>query len=179
MSSTATQLLPLVGAASIAVGATVVLVVRRSAAPRRDARRSASIARDVLLGISVVAVVVVTLMPSPGVASSRELVNLVPLRTISSLVGESVDAAVPLRNVVLNVLLFVPFGFLVGLRTRADRRVAVACAAGVALSLVIEGVQWLALPGRAVDVDDVLLNTVGAVSGALVAALASRAPRRG
>lgn len=179
MSSTATQLLPLLLAGSIAVVTTVVLVVRRSAGPRRDARRSASIARDVLLGTSVVAILVVTLSPSPGVASSRDLVNLVPLRSISSLVGESVHAAVPLRNVVLNVLLFVPFGFFVGIRTRADRRVAVACVAGLALSLVIEAVQWLAVPGRAVDVDDVLLNAVGAISGALVAALAASARRRG
>jgi len=61
-----------------------------------------------------------------------------------------------------NVLLFVPFGAALGLRDFSIGRTA-GC--GLALSAAVEGAQWLLIPGRTTSLDDVLLNTLGAVVG--------------
>lgn len=78
-----------------------------------------------------------------------------------------------------NVLLGVPFGFLVPFVWRLS--LPKVLAAGLGFSLLIEAVQWLstklmiAFPSRAVDINDVFLNTLGVlisiVGFALVRAL--------
>ncbi len=75
-------------------------------------------------------------------------------------------------QVVLNVLLFVPFGVFVRLITH--RGIVVATVLGFAVSLLIEVTQLTGVWGvypcayRLFDVDDLLTNTVGAFLGALV-----------
>jgi VanZ family protein len=75
-------------------------------------------------------------------------------------------------QVVLNVVLFLPFGVFVRLITH--RGVVVATALGFAVSLLIEVTQLTGVWGvypcayRLFDVDDLLTNTVGAFLGALV-----------
>lgn len=64
---------------------------------------------------------------------------------------------------VANVLLFVPFGLLVGLLLPTRRWRVVP--AGLALSALIETTQLLALPDRVATVQDVVLNTLGAAVG--------------
>lgn len=68
-----------------------------------------------------------------------------------------------------NVLLGIPFGFLVPFVWRVSlSRVLVA---GLCFSLSIEALQWLAtklmvaFPSRAVDINDVILNTLGVLIG--------------
>lgn len=68
-----------------------------------------------------------------------------------------------------NVLLGIPFGFLVPFVLRVSlSRVLVA---GLCFSLSIEALQWLAtrlmvaFPSRAVDINDVILNTLGVLIG--------------
>ena len=84
-------------------------------------------------------------------------------------------------DVLGNILLFVPFGFTLGLaiwpatplaggvkralKQRWWRRMALA---GLGLSLVIELTQLL-IPSRATDVDDLILNTLGTMLGAALA----------
>ena len=79
-------------------------------------------------------------------------------------------ASAPWTNLVGNIVLFVPFGAVVALLVRggALRRIATATVLAAALSVSIEAVQLLL--GRVADVDDVVLNTGGALLGALVAA---------
>ncbi|GAA2171658.1 hypothetical protein GCM10009846_06290 [Agrococcus versicolor] len=85
-----------------------------------------------------------------------------------------------LRQVLLNVLLFVPFGMLV--RRRGRPGVALTTALGAAASVLVELTQLTGTFGlaacqyRLLDVDDVLLNGAGALVGALAAPLVWRLP---
>lgn len=85
-----------------------------------------------------------------------------------------------LFDVVGNVLLFLPLGLtFAAASTRPGRwgRLGAATLSAMLLSLSIEVLQ-LAMPSRASDVDDVLFNTLGALLGAVVGAVAfSRPPR--
>lgn len=77
-------------------------------------------------------------------------------------------------NLVGNVLMFVPIGALVAWLARRWRVLA-ATVAGGALSLGIELTQ-LSL-GRVGDIDDIILNTAGALLGGILAAAWARATR--
>lgn len=85
-------------------------------------------------------------------------------------------------QVALNLLLFLPFGFFV--RRILRRGVVVATILGFGMSLLIETTQttgvWglYSCPYRLFDVDDLLVNTAGALIGSIVsAAFVDRAPR--
>jgi glycopeptide antibiotics resistance protein len=84
-------------------------------------------------------------------------------------------------QIVLNVLLFVPLGYF--LRVILHRGVVVATAAGFALSLLIELTQktgvWhlYSCAYRLFDVDDLILNTLGATVGSLLSILVVRRRR--
>lgn len=68
-----------------------------------------------------------------------------------------------------NVLLGVPFGFLVPFVWRVS--LPKVLVAGLGFSLLIEAVQWLStksmIASRAVDINDVFLNTLGVLIGIL------------
>lgn len=78
----------------------------------------------------------------------------------------------------LNVLLFVPLGFF--LRVLGGRGIVVALLAGAGISLVIETTQLTGVWGlfpcayRVFDVDDLLMNTTGALIGSLLSLLIPR-----
>lgn len=76
-----------------------------------------------------------------------------------------------------NVLLFIPFGFLVALML-PPRRWWAAVIIGCAASCCIELAQLLFLSGRTSTVADVAANTFGAAIGAVTAWLATRTKRR-
>ena len=88
------------------------------------------------------------------------------------LAGAGVPHAVTVVEVGLNVLLFVPLSLL-GAFVLDRWRVVGWLLAGLALSLVIEGVQAAFLAGRSSTVSDLAANTAGAGLG-ILAALAVR-----
>ena len=69
-----------------------------------------------------------------------------------------------LWNVTGNAAMFVPSGILLPLVYRRCRSFLKTAAAGALLSLCIEILQ-LPFPARASDVDDLILNTLGAAAG--------------
>lgn len=81
-----------------------------------------------------------------------------------------------------NILLGVPFGFLAPFVWRWS--LPQVLVAGLGFSLLIEAIQWLstkmmvAFPSRAVDINDVFLNTLGVLIG-LVGFVLVRAVYRG
>jgi glycopeptide antibiotics resistance protein len=82
-----------------------------------------------------------------------------------------VSAQTGVVNILGNIVMFVPVGFL--LVTAVGDGVRRAVVGGALLSATIECCQYQI--GRAADIDDVLLNATGALLGALGAVLAVRA----
>jgi uncharacterized membrane protein YfcA len=128
--------------------------------------------RWVLLGAAVLAVAAVTLLGSRYGSGGG-----VNWQLGAGIRGQlhSVNRALGLANVLGNVALFVPVGWLVAAVARRDqglgRRVVAATCAGLLLSALVETAQHAI--GRATDVDDVLLNTAGALVGAVIGAALS------
>lgn len=87
-----------------------------------------------------------------------------------------------LPDVLSNLLLFVPFGWLFAVATRSTqlragvgpRQLFLTTAAGAAFSLLVELWQ-LALPSRTTSLADVAANSAGAFAGAVLAAVFLRA----
>jgi len=89
--------------------------------------------------------------------------NLIPFASIRQLLTETAPE-VAFENIAGNIVLFVPFGLLLPLLfVKVDTRWAVAWRAAV-VSTSIELVQWIT-GARATDVDDIILNTSGALVG--------------
>lgn len=139
------------------------------------ARRLAS----VLLGMAAIAILAVTL--GGGDVSLGRSLSLRPGAGIRVEFG-NVNHALGVINVLGNIVLFVPLGWLTAVVVlyAPTAQVLVGLRRGVLsgllLSLAIEVSQYFL--GRAADVDDVLLNTAGALLGALIGAALSAARRR-
>lgn len=123
-----------------------------------------------------------TLLPVPpaGDYTCKE-----PRRTPFGTIGELSlgPPATMLRDpavlqVVLNVLLFVPLGYYV--RRILRRGVVVATVLGLGVSLLVELTQYTGVWGiyrcayRELDVDDLMVNTLGALIGSLLSLLVVR-----
>jgi glycopeptide antibiotics resistance protein len=91
-------------------------------------------------------------------------VNLIPLSEIIDVFGSN-DATHMLIGVLGNILLFVPLGFLLPLLWKRFSPLATVLT-GAALSFAIETVQFFT--GRAADIDDFILNTLGALLGCCI-----------
>ncbi|CAN5457037.1 hypothetical protein BH09ACT12_BH09ACT12_12730 [soil metagenome] len=124
-----------------------------------------------------------TLLPMPAAGTYFcKTTNLDPLGSVRGLwVGDAGGGVTGLLRdpvflqLALNVLLFVPLGFF--LRVIVKRGFLVAGLVGFVVSLLIETTQLTGVwslydcPYRLFDVDDLLVNTVGAVAGSLLSAL--------
>ena len=156
---------------------------------RLSARRLVGAAALAIYGVALAAY---TLAPLPsgdlaawcaefGVGSPQ----LAPLQFIDDIAretaGSSLSTAVRqpvVLQVVFNVLLFVPWGLFV--RRYLGRGILVATASALLGSLLIEVAQGTGLFGligcayRLADVDDLLMNTLGGLIGALLAPLMLR-----
>lgn len=100
-------------------------------------------------------------------------VNLVPLEEIQRQLARQ-RTGLALFNLLGNAAMLVPFALLARPAWRWTWLQTTAAAMVVACA--IETLQWLT--GRSADVDDVLLNTAGAATAAMVAAWLERRGRR-
>ena len=147
--------LPIIAAVGLA---TLVVVVRRRGRRRQRLR---TLGAGILTAAGVL-VVATTLLPVA--AGAPATVNLDPGATIGNYLRFG-DALLSARNLGLNIALFVPAGLGLALWRRwgIGRVLPVA----VLVSALVEALQYLVPLGRAADVDDVILNTVGAAIGAI------------
>lgn len=68
-----------------------------------------------------------------------------------------------LKQVLLNIVLFIPFGFLIGTLNKSFTQITVSA---FLISIMIETLQYF--NGRFTDIDDILSNTLGAIIGYLI-----------
>lgn len=125
-----------------------------------DTGRAVRGASRTLLAASILVILILTLSESGGTGG----VNLVPFRGIIGQLG-NVNSRLGGLNLAGNVLMYVPIGLLAPPAVRWG--VARVTAAAFTLSVTIECTQRAL--GRSSDVDDVLLNTLGALLGAVIA----------
>jgi glycopeptide antibiotics resistance protein len=89
--------------------------------------------------------------------------NLIPFKTISSYLHGEPNWSIAILNLVGNIVLLAPIGFLVPLVYRQMTwRTSLALAAAIGLS--IEGMEVLLRLGI-FDIDDVILNALGVMLG--------------
>jgi glycopeptide antibiotics resistance protein len=99
--------------------------------------------------------------------------NFIPLKTILNLILRDPFPMDAVRNIGGNIVLFIPFGFLVPLVRRKDTRFGKAVAFGFCASLVVELSQLvissiIRFTYRSFDVDDLILDTIGVAVGYLL-----------
>lgn len=139
------------------------VLVRASA--QRTGRAVAGLAPVLLFTLYVFAVFYVTGVGTVfdlarhGFEANPHQLNLVPLAALtqSGVIGDV------LTGFVLNVVLFVPLGFLLPLVWPRAGRILPVATFGLGLSLVIELSQLL--NNRTTDVDDLVANTLGTLVG--------------
>lgn len=114
---------------------------------------------------SIIGTLLITVFPLYYGASMPRIANIVPFVGMYNIMFHSVDITVPIRNLGLNILLFVPFGFFLSLKKRF---MFVVILTGLLFSLFIEIVQFSIPMGRSADIDDVILNTFGTFLGYII-----------
>ncbi|WP_171692059.1 VanZ family protein [Paenibacillus germinis] len=86
------------------------------------------------------------------------------IKTILSYIFYESNKNIVIRNVLGNLVLFLPFGFLLPMFVRRKLNYVTIIILSFLMSLVLELVQLFAEVGS-FDVDDLLLNTIGATFG--------------
>jgi glycopeptide antibiotics resistance protein len=126
------------------------------------------------------ALISITLFPIPLYYFNEEVpemmkahYNFVPLDSIYDTLAQAVSVDVALKQVLGNVVLFFPLGFLVPLRWNYFMTMKRVLLLGLFTSCVIEFLQFAISVAihyryRSVDMDDVLLNTLGCIVGFLL-----------
>ncbi|WUH93028.1 VanZ family protein [Streptomyces sp. NBC_00433] len=132
-----------------------------------------TLARAAVLAVAIVCMVAfavalakVTLVPSPA-SDALIHTNLRPGASIRAYLDQPAMRDT-IKQIGGNVLLGVPFGILLPMlfpRARGLLRVAVVTAL---VMVLIEAAQGALVEGRAFDIDDVILNTLGALIGYLL-----------
>ena len=121
------------------------------------------LAAGVVLGVWVAGGLLLTLMPAHPAPGQIVEHNFIPTRTISIYLA-NLDSPFWVRQMVGNLLLLLPVGLLGPIVLPWMDRWLRVLVASLALSTAIELAQ-LWIPDRSAEVDDVLLNVVGAILG--------------
>lgn len=105
--------------------------------------------------------------------------NIIPFREIRRyfVYRSRLGAKAVFLNLFGNVLGFIPFGFFCPIMSDRLKNGFLVAFLGFAMSFTVEVIQLLTRLGR-FDVDDLILNTFGAVSGYLLYCLARKLGRR-
>lgn len=118
---------------------------------------------QIIQKLSVAAYILMTLFITLG---SRELylirrIELMPFWSVLQWIGGSASNG---RSILLNIILFIPLGYLLSTVTRKKWHAAIIC---FSISLLIEVLQLITLRGIC-DVDDLIFNTLGGAIGVLI-----------
>jgi glycopeptide antibiotics resistance protein len=95
--------------------------------------------------------------------------NLVPFQTIKRYIvhHDHFNFEIWFKNLFGNIVLFIPIGIFLPLLNTKYRRVSTLTVASIILIAVVELIQLLSRVGS-FDIDDILLNTLGALLGLMM-----------
>jgi glycopeptide antibiotics resistance protein len=161
-------------------GAAMIVVIVRGRA--RGTAGPTTLARCALIG-AVGWILALTIFPIPVEARVWRFhrlfsnMHFVPFGTIRAQLAFGLERS-EARQLFGNIALFVPFGFLLPTAVRACRRLWVTLLVAAGLSILVETMQAL-LPGHTTDIDDVILNSTGAVLGYLAFSMIAWTVRHG
>ncbi|MGD6803186.1 VanZ family protein [Rossellomorea vietnamensis] len=119
--------------------------------------------------ISIGGIFLITLSPLvPGVALEGNT-NFRPFDNLRLNLVYRTHLDIPIRNLLANIVLFIPFGFFYSwwIRNRKWRLIKTTLA-GSLLSVTVEVIQYLVPLGRSTDIDDWMMNTSGSLLGGLL-----------
>jgi glycopeptide antibiotics resistance protein len=127
----------------------------------------------ILFIFSILGILLITVLPmiSTGaeVLKFERNVNFIPLHGFyyTYFISNSSDFSNAIRNIGLNILLFVPFGLFLSwlLGTTKRKYMLLVTLFGMLLSLTVELIQFIFPTGRVADIDDLLFNTLGVFFG--------------
>lgn len=102
-----------------------------------------------------------------GYHKSSATQNWVPLKNIKGMLSANVTSRTAMENVGGNILIFIPFGIMVPLLLRSRYKYPLAILLGFLLSVFFESFQLYTGCGQ-FDVDDIILNTSGALTGVVI-----------
>lgn len=131
-----------------------ILILQYIVLRQRDFSKTAAV---MILALYLTAVFSVVGIPTIRSMNINLTFNLIPLIDI---VNSPLDY---IRNTILNIILFVPLGFLLPVMWKEFRSLRSIAVTGLSLSLFIEILQIFTF--RLTDVDDLITNTAGAVAG--------------
>lgn len=171
-------LIAIVACVAVAPIALVAFLVRLRRGTVLDAAKSTAL--DALVVGSILLVVVYGLRPGWGQTDDWQQWTLVPFRDLMrSVGGPRLAMELALANVLGNFALYLPLGAALRLRF-PNLRFKWVVAVVSCLSAAVEVGQAIEASGRTSDVTDVLMNTLGGVSGWLsMGVIGSRLKRDG
>ena len=143
----------------------VFLLLNRSAGhDARNFKRKMTLMIYIGFTVTLVGMILVTLMPTDH---PNQLTQLVPFASIIETMQYATPAAI-VNSLVMNIILFIPFGFFVYI---LSRRPLLATVLACLMSISIEVLQYVLPIGRISNIDDVILNTLGGIIGMLAGVL--------
>lgn len=126
--------------------------------------------------IAIAAITIVPLSYSVHRAPEPNDINMVPFKPTIRAIKQAMkyerfSVRMLFQNTAGNVLMFIPFGFLLPLVIKRINSFVKIFLAGLFFSASIEFIQYIERSFgvyRAVDIDDVILNTIGAIIGWMI-----------
>lgn len=99
------------------------------------------------------------------IASGIWGINIIPFKTITSYIKYSkpLHAAI---NILGNIIIFIPLGIMLPLLYTPLRKIKKILSLILTISFMVEFIQLFV--GRAVDIDDIILNTIGGIIGYII-----------
>lgn len=122
---------------------------------------------NIVFPLSIIAILLITVTPRFTGMEQIRVVNLIPFIGMYKLMTNYVDIMVPIKNILFNIILFMPFDFGLFWKYHAKLSIYQVTMIGFVFSLLIEFIQYVFPAGRSSDIDDVILNTVGTLVGCL------------
>ncbi len=102
----------------------------------------------------------------PGITFSTANANLIPFKTILGYLSGEPTWWIAMRNLLGNIIILVPFGFLTAILYQKIKLISVLLI-GVFVGIILELLQVIFKSGI-LDIDDVILNSLGVIIGYLL-----------